>query len=456
MGFRVNKAETGTVSETISASVLGVRFEDLDRDTVENAKKRILDIVGDIMGGAGASDNAALVNLVRNWGGKKEASILGYGLKAPAPNAAMVNCILCNSFDSAPLVVVMGGNRYPSHTSGCTVPTAITMGEYGGITGKELITSLVAADDLVSRLQSLNPRGGPGMTPLGAAAIAGRILGLNAGQMKNAFGLALSQSSKGNGGLWDGSPSFKTGYGKAAVSGIIAAQLAKGGWTGPEDPLFGEHSSLFGPDCQPSESLTADLGKKFYAELVFKPYPGCRLTHAGIGAALALVGKHNININDIEEITLILPSSAQTDHCWKPFQIRSYPPGDALFSYRYSIANALLRGTARNEDYTEKSIRDPAVLLLIEKIKLETSSQFAGAELGLKMKDGARLSERMTVAKGDIISPLSRDELRTKFLAQIEFSQVIQQQNAEKLLALLERLEDVESVGQITELTHKP
>ena len=444
----MNKAAIETASEAFSTNALKVRFEDLDRDVVENAKKRIIDVVGDIMGGAGAPDNVALVNLVKEWGGKKEATILGYGLEAPASNVALVNCILCNSFDSAPLVVIVGGKLYPSHTSGCTVPSAITMGEYGGITGKELITSLVVADDLVSRLQSLNPRGGSA-TPLGVAAIAGRVLGLNAFQMKNAFGMALGQASGGSGGLWDGSPAFKIGYGKAAYNGIMAAQLAQGGWTGAEDPLFGGHSSFFGSDCEHTETLTADLGKKFYVELVFKPYPGCRLTHTSIGAALALVGKHDIRIEDIEEITLILPPTAKNDHCWKPFQIRNFPTGDALFSYRYSVASALLRKRAQNEDFTEKSIRDPEVHLLIDKIKLESSPQMVGAELVLKMKDGNCLSERVSVAKGDITTPLSRDELITKFMAQIEFSQIIDRKKAEQLLAMLESLEEVDNVGKI-------
>ena len=128
------------VVEALEENILNSRFEDLDSDTVENAKKRILDVVGDILGGAGASDNAVLVNLVKSWGGRKEATILGYGLKVPVSNAAFVNSVLCNSFDSAPLVVIIDKKRIPSHTSGATIPTAITMGESWHITGKELIT----------------------------------------------------------------------------------------------------------------------------------------------------------------------------------------------------------------------------------------------------------------------------------------------------------------------------
>jgi 2-methylcitrate dehydratase PrpD len=110
-------------------NILNTRFEDMVRANVENAKNHIKDVFGDILGGTGAPGNATLVNLVNNWGGKREATILGYGLKGPATHVAWVNSTLCNSFDYAPLVVIIDKKRYPSHISGTTVPTAITMGE---------------------------------------------------------------------------------------------------------------------------------------------------------------------------------------------------------------------------------------------------------------------------------------------------------------------------------------
>jgi len=301
------------IVDSLLNNVLNTRFENLDQSTIENAKNRIKDVVGDILGGAGAPDNAVLVKLVRGWGGKREATILGYGLKAPVPQAAWVNAILCNTFDSAPLVVIINNKRYPSHTSGATIPTAITIGESRHISGKELITCLVTAEDLVARLQSLDTRRGPATT-LGASAIAGRILGLNLLQMRNAFGIALDQGSGGNAGLWDGSPTFKTGYGKAAMNGVVAAQMAQNGWPGAEDPLFGEYGSYFGHGLDSPDILISNLGKKFHVELVFKPYPGCRLTHAGIEAALALVRKNDIKIEDIAEIVLVLPPEAENNH----------------------------------------------------------------------------------------------------------------------------------------------
>jgi 2-methylcitrate dehydratase PrpD len=446
-----------TVISALTNNILNTRFEDLDGTIVENARNRIMDVIGNIIGGTGAPDNTALVDLIKGWGGKKEATILGFGLKAPVHNVAMANCILCNSFDSAPLVVVIGGKRIPSHISGTTVPAAITLGESRGISGKELITTLIAADDFTVRLMSLNKRGRSQtpITALGAAAIAGRLMGMDSFQLKNAFGLALEESAGDPKGLWDGSPTFKTGYGKAARNGIMAAQLAGRGWTGTEDPFFGEYGSFTGPEIENPEILLKDLGQKFYVELVFKPYPGCRLTHVGIDAALSLINNHEFRIADIAEIVLTLNSSAKNNHCWKPFQVREYPMGDALFSYKYSVATTLLNKKAMNENFIEASVQDPAVQSLINKIKLADSPEVEGAELRLTLKNGPIFSESVPVARGDISTPLNRDEMIAKFVAQVEFSGKVDRGNAERLLDLLKNLEKVDNVKEIVELTIK-
>jgi hypothetical protein len=125
----MNDIDKKMIIEALLNNILNIRFEDMVWANVENAKNHIKDVFGDILGGTDAPGNAALLNLVNNWGGKREATILGYGLKGPAPHVAGVNSILCNSFDCAPLVVIIDKKRYPSHVSGTTVPTAINMGE---------------------------------------------------------------------------------------------------------------------------------------------------------------------------------------------------------------------------------------------------------------------------------------------------------------------------------------
>ncbi len=136
------------VVAALSENVLETRFEDIDPAVVENTKKRILDVIGCAIGGAAASGNDALIELIKSWGGKKEASILAYGVKAPAQDAAWANAILCRSFDWEPLVAIINGKRYPGHISGTTVATGLTVEDCEGDCGNELIWALVAGDDV--------------------------------------------------------------------------------------------------------------------------------------------------------------------------------------------------------------------------------------------------------------------------------------------------------------------
>jgi hypothetical protein len=86
--------------------------------------------------------------MVGDWGGKKEASIIGYGTKAPVHNVALVNCTMCRGFDRGPLAYVFNDKIVPHHVSETTVMTALALGESAGISGKELITALVLGDDM--------------------------------------------------------------------------------------------------------------------------------------------------------------------------------------------------------------------------------------------------------------------------------------------------------------------
>ena len=464
-------ADGKAITRALADNVLSTRFDDLSAATVANAKDRILDIVGCAIGGARAPGNAGLIELVKHWGGKPEATVLGHGLKAPAHTVAMANSILCRSFDWGVLTLIIDGRRFPTHTSETTVMTALALGESRGVSGRELISALVVGDDLAARIWTASDRPQPGQSPgrgpgfepwgtittLAAAAIAGRLLGLDGPQLRNAFGIALNMIAGAGSGLWDGATMFKLSQGTSARSGVNAAELARAGWTGLEDPLFGAHGSYYSSfaGCEHPERIIEGLGKVYHAEIVFKPYPGGRPTHAPIDAALALARKHEFDADDIEEAVLRTSPPATAAHYAKPYKVGDYPTGDALFSYRYSVASALVRKHARNEDYDEEHIRDPKVQALIARTRLEGLDRPEGVELEVRLKDGRLLREYVPVALGEPSNPLSREGLAAKFMTQVEYSQTVSTSDAEKLLKLLARLEEVDDAGRLVELAVK-
>ena len=460
----MSSAAESTPIEKLSANVLDTCFENFDQATLENTKNRIIDVVGCLIGGANAPGNSALIDLVRDWGGKEEATILIHGGKVPAHNAAMVNSIMARSYDYEALSPLIDGTSIPAHISGTTVMTAITMGEVMGINGKELISALLAGEDVASRVLAAS---GFGFTlgwdctgtvnMIGATAIAGRLLGLNKLQMRNAFGIVLNQLAGSFQSIWDGTTAFKLHQGVSARNGIFSAQLAKAGWTGPEDALLSKfgYYHLYTEGCINPEILTKDLGKKYYTEATIKPYPCCRGNHPVIDCALAIVQKHDIQAEDIKEVIIYTSRGGLDNFLGQPFKIGDFPHACAAFNYQYTAANALLRKSVKPEHFSEASIRDSEVNALIKKVKLAElpGAQQLSAELRVKMKDGREFSEFTDTPKGHPVNnPMSKDEIIAKFRANVDFSKTLTRENGEKLLELLEKLEKLDSTNEMVKL----
>jgi 2-methylcitrate dehydratase PrpD len=456
--------------EALSSNVLKTRFEDLDNGVVDNAKRRILDMIGCGIGGANAPGNAVLAEMVGKWGGRGDAALLGYGYKAPVDLVAMVNCIFGRSFDWGPLVIIMeSGEHNASHNSETTVLTALTLGASLGISGRELITALVAGDDLVARVQIGSGIHRPGKMPagavtrggfdewgtkttFGATAIAGRLLGLTEFQMKNAFGIAINMMAGAGGGLREGANTFKLSQGTAARSGINAAQLAKGGWIGISDPLNSYYTTFTEGVLQP-DMVTRDLGKKYYVEQIFKPWPGGRPTNAATQIAIMLAIKYDIKPDDIvEAIYRTSPGIATAPHYTKPYKVGYYPTGDALFSFVYAVANGLASRASKGDNFTEEGVRNPQTQSLIGRVRLADLDKTEGVELEVRMKDGQKYCEYLRAAVGDPTNPLSREGLIEKFLGQVEFSGMVTRSNGEKIIELVEGLEKVDNVQRIVNL----
>lgn len=470
------------VLEAFTFNVLNTRFEDIDDVTISNEKYLILDMIGCAIGGAIQPDTAAMVKMIEDWGGKKEATVLGHGVKAPVHDVAFANCLMGRAFDHGVLVTAGGG-----HASETTALSALTLAESERVDGKELITALVVGDDIASRISAASMGGPPGSRPMsafrgrdanidfgagfepwgtfttmGTTAIAGRLLGLDDFQIKNAFGIAVNLISGAGSGLWDGTSSFKLSQGSSGRSGILAAKLAQGGWTGLLDP-FGPKNSYFGAFARQGvnspEELTKDIGKKYIVDVLRpKMHPGGGPTQSTTDAAIEFATKHDIKPEEIDQVILRLsPAHAAHFHYMRPYKVGDYPTADALFSYKYSVTNGLVRRSGKNKDYTEEAIRDPLIQRVISNMTLGDLDKPIGFEIEVKLNDGHDITEYYEVhvgrapgQSGPLI--LSRNVMVNRFMDQIEFSQLVSKENAVKITEMVENLEKIDNVAEIIEL----
>lgn len=456
-------SSTINAMDRIIANTLEAKFEAIDPETLQNAKDRIIDTVGCLIGGAADPSNPEFVRLIMDYGGKPEATIFMYGGKVPAAHAAMVNCILCRSFDFEPVSPVVEDHMAPGHVSGTTVMTALTLGEAVGADGREIITAMLLGDDLAARLLNtceftlmLGWDGNGTANAMGATAIAGRLLGLDDKQLRNAFGLVLSQLSGSSQNITESTTAFKLPLGLAARNAIFSAGLASAGWTAPRDALQGKfgYYDLFTSGIRNEELLTRDLGKKFWGDRTFKPYPACRGTHGPIDCALDILNTHNVDPDSIERVTLYSPGTGLDGVLSQPWEIGDFPHGHAIFSFRFTIATALLRGSVKPEHFTEQAMRDPELGDLMAKVEFaQLPGGKEGVALTVRMDDGTEYEAESLVARGDIAAnPLTRGELLAKFWENVDFAHKHKRGDAEALLGLLEELDVQDDLSEVTRL----
>jgi len=451
---------------TLAKAIVNTNYEKLPTDVVEITKKQILDSLGVGLAGSGGAGVNKLVEIVKDWGGKKESRVWVYGDKLPCLTTAQVNATMIHAmdFDDTHDACVL-------HPSAAVVPTGFAIAErLGGIDGKKLITGVALGVDFVSRLCLATTvpmvERGWHFTALhggfGAAAVAGKLLELDEETLVNAFGIAYHQAGGNILCIDDGAMTKRAGPGFSARNGIMAALMAQKGITGGKNVLEGPHG-LFNVyhrgDYNP-EVLTANLGEKFEGiNVSFKPYPCCRYSHPAIDAVLALVREHNFKAEDVDNVTILVGRS-----CWdllcQPLSIKQNPMNivDSQFSLPWAVACAIAHSKVGIADFTTQAIRDSAVLALSNKVmpKLDEGLSQKGIEVTtvkIETKDGEVYSKRVGISYGNPRNPMSMDAIVAKFRDCASFAaKPVSQKNVEKLIRLVCQLETVSDVGQIIRL----
>ena len=334
---------------TLANYVVNTNYEDIPTDLVELAKKDILDTLGVAIAAGGEAGGKELMTLIEEWGGKPESTVVGYGVKVPAPLAAMVNSTTAHSLDYDDVMFSTG------HVGVTVIPPALAAAERrGNVSGKELIAAVVLGIDVMCRLgEASEPLAlGPGWlyTPLygvfGATAAAGKILGLTADQMANAFGIAYSQAAGNREPVMEGALVKRIQAGFASRAGVFSVLAASKGVTGAINCLEGKFGlfNVYHRGNYLPENLTRDLGKYFaISRLVFKKFPACSATEASAEAAAELAQENNLNFEDMEGVTVHVGEYSR--NCSEPLDKKQNPQSDAeaQFSVPWVVATALVK-----------------------------------------------------------------------------------------------------------------
>lgn len=457
-------ADPAPAADAIAANTVNVRYSDLPEATVRAAKLRVLDLIGCAIGGAPDPGNAALVDVLRVQGAKPEASVIGFPLKTSAVHAATANATIARSFDFEVMTVVVGDRLIGSHNSPTTCMTALALCQAKGLSGQDFITALTVGDDLGARLLAasglnlgLGWDGAEIYSALPAAAIAARLLGLSAGQTRDALGLTVDTICGTNQNTWDSAMDWKLSQGHAARNGIFAAELAKRGWVGIGDPLLSGYGffSQFTAGCEHPAILTDGLGRTFYAEGYFKPYPACAASHTSIECALAIRANNRLSPSDVEKVTVAIAPASLTSTLAQKFRPSRYSHCGANFNIQFQVANALLHGSVRQEHYAETALRAPELQALLEKTSLIALPKGeTGVDIEIVDRAGRTLREHHSGVPNRYpnVDPMTPAEVVAKFRQQAAFSGFLPEATGDEMIRRVDALENERDMADFARL----
>ncbi len=445
------------ITAALAEFVVGTRFEDLPPVVVAQAKRCILDCLGVALRGGEEPLAKAQEAMLERAAPRGPATVWASARRTGILEAALANGCLGHALDFDDTY-----QPVPIHPSGPLVPALFALAETMPCTGKQVLAAFATGCEASIRIglalgRSHIEKGWHGtgtFGTFGAAAGAGRLLGLDAERLTHALGIASVQAA----GLIRaavGTMCKPLHAGKAAMNGLLAACLARDGFTGPPEILtdkqcFGE---LFGGETLVPGRAVEGLGQRYeMLNISFKPYACCSQTHATADAVRALREAHGLKADDVESITLTVnPVAANVAGIPRPAGSL-----EGKFSLAYVAALALAGDPLGIPGFENSRVTRPDLQAVCSRVTLEVKPGMGDVETHATVvtKEGRRLTHYVAEARGNPGNPLSDDEIRAKFLDLAE--PILGTRRARRLMRGVLSLEAAADAGAVARLTGLP
>jgi 2-methylcitrate dehydratase PrpD len=247
----------------------------------------------------------------------------------------------------------------------------------------------------------------------GAAAAAGRVLGLSEQQMVWALGIAATQSS----GLREmfGTMCKPFHPGNAARNGLLAALLASKNFTSSEEGIEGRRgfANVLATARNYAE-ITDKLGETWEISLnTYKPFACGIVEHPAIDGCIQLRNEHKLKGDEIEGIALkVHPLVLELTGKKTP-----QTGLEGKFSVYHSSAVAVIHGAAGEAEYSDAVVRDPKVMALRDKVAATADHAMHEDQVHvtIRLKGGKSVEKYVEHCVGSLGRPMSDADLETKF-----------------------------------------
>ncbi len=427
----LTKSDTASATGTLSEFLAAVRYDDLPPVVVARTEELFLDWFASALAGKDARPTRIMEQFAAQMGPREGASEILVSRACTSPFfAALINAAASHFVEQDDL-----HNSSVLHPGTVVFPAVFAVAQATGASGRDFIAASVAgyecgvrAGEFLGRshYKVFHTTGTAGK--LAAAAGVARLLELDADKMQHCLGSAGTMAA----GLWeflrDAADSKQLHTAKAAADGLMAAYIARDGFTGARQIFEGRQGMAAGMSTDADvRCLTDQLGTRWAtAETSFKFHASCRHTHPSADALLALMQEHQVKADDIASVTAHVHQGAidvlgpvtdpQTIH-------------QSKFSMGFVLALIADRGRASLADFTTDALREPGLRAFHDKVKMALDPVVDQAypkrwlgHVSAVMRDGRALDQCITSPKGDPDNALTRAELEDKAMRLAAFT----------------------------------
>jgi 2-methylcitrate dehydratase PrpD len=410
-------------TSTIAKFVAESRWNDCPAPAVDGARRAILDCLGVMLAGSAEPAARILQRLAELEGGAPLCTVVGTGRRTGGVWAALANGTAAHALDFDDTNFAMLG-----HPSAPVLSAALAAGELGLATGRGAVHAFLVGFEVETTVaEVVNPQhyehgwhATCTLGTLGAAAAAARLLDLDAVQTRTALALAASQASGLKENFGTMTKPFHAGH--AARNGVLAALLARDGWTASDQAIEGRQGFLrvLGAGEARLEPM-AHLGapwKILTTGVAVKPYPSCACTHSIIDSTLELKRIHGITPDLVDDVVVGVNERVPG------ILIHSDPRSglEAKFSAEFCVAAALAERSVGIETFCDDKTQDPVLRGLMKRVRMVVDPEIPGdlerhvwTRLTIRLSDGREAEIPPRQVPGHPSNPLSIEALREKF-----------------------------------------
>jgi 2-methylcitrate dehydratase PrpD len=405
--------QTSDVTATLARFVAATGWEDVPPEVRHQAKRSFMNLFAVALAGCRTEPVEIALASLSEFSGGKQGTIIGRTERIDALSAAFLNAAAANVHDFCDTHL-----RTVIHPTAPVAPALLALAELRKVSGPELLLAFILGNEIQARIAlAISPQHydkGWHITStcgvFGAAAGAGKLLGLDARQLISALGTASTQSA----GLCEclGMPAKSVSVGNAARNGLWSALLAAKGFAGPAEPIAGRQGFYNALGDEPNLSLVTDgLGDSFEIMATsYKPYPCGFVIHPVLDCVLAWRGDHPA----AEVARVVVRGNPLLAHRTDRPEIST--GRESQVSVQHAVAAVLVHGKAGIDQFTDASVNDPRVTALRRKVEMvrdETFSTIAAA-VEITSADGAVHRLAQSAARGSDVNPMSDADLEQK------------------------------------------